>query len=140
MTGFWKKWLAVWCAAVVMFGVVLASGAHPATDAPVDLLYELLNPAQPAAFTPALRFATGLMGALTIGWGLTMAATIGAALRAGPDGAGTWRRLTGAILIWFVVDSGLSILTGFGLNAVSNAVLTAGYLLPVWRSGVLAGR
>jgi hypothetical protein len=39
---------------------------------------------------------------------------------------------------WCVIDSILSIATGFWLNTVANAIYTAAFLLPVIRSGVLS--
>ena len=45
--------------------------------------------------------------------------------------------MTSSVLTWYVIDSLLSIATGFGLNALPNTVLMAGFLFPVIRSGVL---
>lgn len=137
MTGFWKHWLTIWCWAVGLFGLVLALGAFEATAAPIAWFYGLVGGGAPPEFTPALRFATGLMGALTIGWALTLAA----AIRAAQAGAtGLWRGIGGAVLAWYVIDSALSVATGFALNAVSNTVLLIGLMLPLWRGGVLAAR
>jgi len=44
-----------------------------------------------------------------------------------------------ASVSWYVIDSILSITTGFGLNAAPNTVFMAAFLLPVIRSGVLRG-
>ncbi len=83
---------------------------------------------------PIVRFGIGLQGALTLGWGLTMMALIEAAKTLD---APVWRKLTLALVVWYVIDSAISIATGLALNAVSNTVLMAGYLIPVLASGVL---
>jgi hypothetical protein len=46
-----------------------------------------------------------------------------------------WRGLSRAVLIWFVVDSVLSVATGFPLNAVSNAVFVALFMGPAVKLG-----
>jgi len=38
-------------------------------------------------------------------------------------------------LIWFVIDSSISVMTGFALNDASNALLIGSYLFIVIRSG-----
>lgn len=44
-----------------------------------------------------------------------------------------WRGIELAVLAWCVIDSGLSIVTGFALNAVSNAVFVSAFLVPLVR-------
>jgi pheromone shutdown protein TraB len=136
MTGFWKTWMTVWCWGVFVFGAALATAASPATDGVAQALYSLIG-ARPhdAAFfeQPGMRFSVGLMGAVSMGWALTLLAVIRIA------DAATWRALTGALLVWFVVDNVISVATGYPLNAVSNTLLVAAYLAPLLASGVLRG-
>jgi hypothetical protein len=134
MTAFWRKWLDGWCAAVTLFGAVLISGAFEATAAPLAALLGMLGPETPTS-DPALRFTTALLGAVTIGWGLTLYAAVAAAHVLG---GAMWRRLTWAVLAWYVIDSALSVATGFALNAVSNSVFLLGWCLPVWASGAFS--
>src|SRR3990167_5734917 len=75
MTGLWKTWINLWCWGVILFGAVLAAGAFPATDGFAAWVYGLLaSEPVPAGFmeAPGLRFSVALMGAVTIGWGLTI--------------------------------------------------------------------
>jgi hypothetical protein len=58
------------------------------------------------------RFAVALFGALTVGWGVTLDQ-----LGRGRDPV---RACTVGMLAWFVVDSGASVVSGYGWNAVSN--------------------
>ena len=86
-----------------------------------------------AAFDRAMRFSVGLMGCVTLGWGLTLAAVA----IAGPAPVRMWRGVTLGVLIWFACDSTISVLTGFALNAASNAVLLAAYMVLAVGSGAL---
>jgi hypothetical protein len=139
MHGFWKNWMTVWCWAVLAFGVVLALTPVPVANAAPRLVYALLS-GDPAAVADLdlrpMQFGLGLQGALTIGWALTIMSLVRVADIAG---APVWRSLTFALLVWYAIDSTISVATGFPLNAVSNTVLLAGYLAPVLGAGVLRG-
>lgn len=136
MSGFWRTWLMVWCGGVALFGLALTLGAFPATDAPMRWLLGTLGGA-PVDMTPPLRFALGVMGPLSMGWALTFAAAFQGAMELGDSGRPIWRLTTAGVLVWFIIDSTLSVATGFGLNVAPNLVLLLGYLLPLLRSGVL---
>lgn len=137
MHGFWKNWMTVWCWGVLAFGVVLALAATPATDGPARAVLALLGggPAGAALLDQqAMRFGLGIQGALSIGWALTLLAARDAADVAG---APVWRGITVGVCAWYAIDSTISVITGFPLNAVSNTLLIATYLAPVLGSGVL---
>lgn len=130
--------LGGWSAFIALFGFGLCGAAFEATDGFARFAFGLVG-ADQAAFTPELRFAVALMGAVTLGWGLTLWAM--ARSMAGVDQsavAATWRRVAVAVTGWFVVDSVLSVATGFGLNAVSNTVIYAALIVILWRGGMLS--
>ena len=137
MSSLWRNWLTAWSVVVVIFGLVLAGAGLEPTDGVAEALLSIMGPSGAFEWTPHLRFATALMGAVTMGWGLTFFAVFGAANRLGDQAGPVWRLLTLALVVWFVIDSVLSVATGFWLNAVSNAGLLTGYLVPVLASGVL---
>jgi hypothetical protein len=139
MSRFWRTWMTVWCWAVGLFGAVLAAAGIEGAGGPAVAIYGLLSP-EPIELAGALRFSVALMGAVTLGWSLTLGAAIAAANQLGPQGRDTWRMMTLSVVGWYVIDSSLSVVTGFGLNAVPNSLLLAGYLLPVIRSGMLRDR
>lgn len=136
MTSFWRQWLRVWCWGVIAFGVILAAAAFPALDAPTRWFYDLVQwPLDGASsFDENVRFTCGILGAVTIGWGLTLFALIDAAEKLGPP---VWRAMTNALIIWFVVDSAISIAAGAPGNAVSNTVILALYLAPIFATGAM---
>jgi len=139
MQGIWAAWMQVWCWGVLAFGVLLTTAAMPGLDGVVRPLYELLGGGENAAAfdTNPVRFGLGLQGALTIGWAVTMMAMVRAAATLG---APVWRALTFALVLWYVIDSAISIATGFAPNALSNTALLVAYLTPVLASGVLTRR
>lgn len=139
MIGFWRTWLWAWCGAVGLFGVVLIGGAFEATAAPTRMLFGLLNPAEPFVLSAQARFSLAVLGAVTLGWAVAFYAAISAAHQLGGAGARVWRLITLSVVTWFVIDSALSVATGYGLNVAPNVVFLLGFLLPVLRSGVLKG-
>ncbi len=110
-----------WCAGVVVFGLVLAGAAFAATDGPAWRLLERFGGTAVVPSAP-LRFAVGLMGAVTIGWGASLWAMTSVSL-ADDERVLLWERVGWAVLAWFAIDSTISIATGFWPNAVSNTVL-----------------
>lgn len=137
MPEFWRKWIVIWCWAVIAFGAVLLIGGFEATKAPIEAIFLLYNPDATVPFDDTVRFGVGLMGALTLGWGLTLLASVRAALSLGRDGRALWGGITMSVFIWYLTDSLVSVMTGFVVNAGSNTLLLIGYLLPIWRSGLL---
>lgn len=137
MSAFWRVWLIVWCGGVFIFGAVLAGGAFEATSGPVRLVYEGLQGAGPLNLDPAMRFSLAVMGGVSIGWAMTMLLVILAAIELGDGARSIWVALTLGLATWFVIDSSLSVATGFALNVVPNIVLMATYLVAVVASGRL---
>lgn len=142
MSDFWQKYLTVWCAGVVLFGVGLYGGGYAATDGFNSFFYELLNSNEnPLAYDSYMRLAMGLIGAITIGWGLTFYVLFRAAFQLeGEAAAKIWKQVIVAMTIWVVIDNFLSVQTGFALNAVSNSVFYILALIPIFKSGVLRGK
>ncbi len=116
-----------WCWAVIVFGLVLVGGAFAATDALATAILAQFGRA-PFVWTEPLRFAVGLMAAVTIGWGASLlAVTRATAPLPRETQAALWRGIGRAVAAWFVIDSAISVATGFWPNAVSNAVLAGAF-------------
>jgi hypothetical protein len=137
MTRFWHNWFLVWCFSIGVFGAVLAGAGFTATDGPVSFVLASLNGPSPVEFNPLLRFATALMGAVTIGWAVTLYGLVGAAVDLGAKGRGIWDAITAGMVAWFVIDGCLSVATGYAANLIPNVVLAAVYLIGLKGSGVL---
>ncbi len=112
-------------------------GAFDATSGPTRLLFGILNGAADSDAGSSLRFSLAVLGAVTIAWSLTLRAAIHAASQLGEDGRPVWGMITTSLMAWYVIDSALSIATGFGLNVIPNTAFLAAFLLPILRSGRL---
>ena len=138
MTGIWRIWIILWCASVGIFGLIITLGAIEATSGPTRLLLRILGGGQDLEMTPHLRFALAVMGPVTLGWCLTL---LGAseASRSLPRPAARilWIWITAGVLAWALIDSILSVATGFALNLAPNALYVAAFVVPVYFSGVL---
>jgi hypothetical protein len=141
MTQFWQNWLSAWAAGVTIFGLILAGGAFAATDGLTAALFSMFGNPLPADIDAHHRFAIGLMGAVTMGWGLTYVATFKALFALPPtQSAPIWRLVLFFGLVWYVVDSWISVATGFWMNAVSNTLVLVLLLIGLVQSGALSGK
>ena len=137
MSGFWRQWMAVWRLAVAGFGLVLAAGAFEATSGPVRMIFALVGEALPAEMGEPLQFSIALMGAVTLGWWLTLEAAFKAIDLLGDRATPVWRGVTVSVVGWYVIDGALSAVTGYALNILPNTLLLVGYLIPVLAAGVM---
>ena len=140
MNGVWKTWMTAWCWFTLAFGALLAAAALPGLGGPALLFYDIVSLGSlPDRFidAPAFRFTLGVLGGVMVGWAIAIFGMLKAAETASHT---IWTWLTGSMIVWFVVDSALSVATGFWMNGVTNGVFLVGYLIPVLASGVLSGR
>jgi hypothetical protein len=139
MTIFWQRWLHAWCWGIIAFGALLTACVIPALSGParfiVDLAFWPLD-GQPTLTARDAVLSLSVAGAVTLGWGVLMLGLVrDPVLSSEPR---VWSLMTTALVIWFMVDSAASILAGAHVNALSNLLLTAGWVIPVVASGVLA--
>jgi len=137
MSAFWRAYFGAFCASLVLFGAVLSAGAFAPTSGPVALLMALLSGGEAIAFTPALRFSLGLMGAITIGWAVMIYGVMRVAFTLGSQGRTLWDAIASGLIAWYVIDGICSIATGFALNIIPNTALAAMYLVGLTQSGAL---
>ncbi|MDX2229521.1 MAG: hypothetical protein NW220_07780 [Leptolyngbyaceae cyanobacterium bins.349] len=138
MSNFWRNWMNVWCGAIGLFGIVLVGGSLDITSVPVRFLFNLLNRSDEFVLTPHLRFSLIVLGAVTIGWSLTLFAAIQAVHQLDkPSSKTIWMVIALSVMSWYIIDSSLSIATGFWLNAIANTSFIVTFLIPVLGSGVL---
>lgn len=76
------------------------------------------------------------MGAITIGWGLTLFYFFRAA-NASNMGNKIYRQAFAVLIIWNVIDGYISYLTGCQINIVSNLLLSLGFVIPLYLTGKL---
>lgn len=138
MSGFWRIWLQMWCWVTLGVGAVFAAGAIPAADGGVRLFYDVvawpIDGASP--YGEEVRFTAALLGAVMIGW---VIALFGLIASADTIGAPAWRMVTASVVVWYVIDSAISIASGWPVNALSNTGFLVTFLIPIVASGVLGG-
>ena len=140
MTGVWKNWLTVWCVGIGIFGLVLFGTGWSATEGTARAIFALFGNPFPIEPDRYLRFSTSLMGAVTLGWAVTLYAAFRAAwLLEDAVAKPVWHLLTLGIGTWYFIDSAASVANGFAANAISNTVLVIAYLVPVFASRALSG-
>jgi len=124
---FWENCLHVWVWMTIGFGLLFAGAGMPGLDG---------GAVDASAFDASgMRISVSLVGAVMLGWGCAMLAVWRAC---GADVA-VWRGLSRAVLIWYVVDSALSVATGFPINALSNTAFVALFLVPAVKLGFFGG-
>ena len=136
MSHFRKTWLDLWCIGVMVFGAILAGAGIVGFEAGARFILILQNPTNPPVFNDIERFAFGLMGAITIGWGLALFYFFRAA-HASNMGNKMYRQAFVVLIIWNLVDGYISYRTGFQINIVSNLLLSLGFVVPLYWTGKL---
>jgi hypothetical protein len=127
----WQLWIAAASIAVGFFGLALA--VIPALG---TWLFGWLLFGSPSALTALgstadayLRLAHGVLGAVMFGWAIALLM-----LALGPFGRRSrlaWSAIAVSVAAWFVVDTALSLLTGFWPNAVLNSALAILFAVPL---------
>lgn len=115
--------LAAFALALLGVGFAILAVFFPGA---LDTLYALAGPGHHTSLGDDGRLGAGIYGGLMAGWG------VHAALSA--RGVPLLQAFVAGALVWWVVDSAASILTGYPMNAVSNT----GFLLliaPAWLAG-----
>lgn len=137
VTGFYRNWMVIWCNAVIATALVFVLAAFPTTDIGTRLFYDLIYwPLDgQSGFSDEARPSIAVLGAVFLAFAVLLRSVILLALD-NPISP-LWRIATLAMVVWWVVDSGVSVFTGIPVNAVTNTVLLVTFLVPVLGSGVL---
>ncbi|MDA8776706.1 hypothetical protein N9Y79_00580 [Alphaproteobacteria bacterium] len=136
MSNFWKIWLDIWSLAVIIFGGVLVSASITGFESGTKTFITLINPIDMPVFNEIERFAFGLIGAITMGWGVTFFYFFRAA-HASNIGNKMYRQAFVVMIIWNLIDGYVSYRSGFALNIASNLLLSLGMVIPLYMSGKL---
>ena len=127
-------WIRVLSASLVLFGLIVAAAAHPASAGLADFLLDLLKwpPDGADAFgSPEGRFIAGVGGGVMAGWGAMMMMLASQLLPGNP--AGGRKVLIAGLLVWFAIDSTATWIAGVPLNLPGNALYLAAFLFPLLR-------
>ena len=76
-----------------------------------------------------VRLVYGILGAVIVGWMTTIGFVVFGPLRRRENWA--WWAVVASVLIWFVLDTGLSLLLGFVGHALFNLAFAVGLAVPL---------
>lgn len=128
---FWWRWLIAADIIVIVFGA--AQSLLPNLVRQGFSLMVFGSAAYIDTFPPdAIRYITlahAIMGAVMIGWGASMMYTLFTQFRTG-EWTG-WVSIAVALILWFIPDTTMSILTGFWQNAVLNIGFILLFAIPL---------
>jgi hypothetical protein len=123
----WRVWLMLVAAGVGVFG-----SAMVITPTVPERLFTwmLFGDGFPAAFGDAeveyVRFVAGVLGAVMVGWAVLILFVAAFPLRRNERWA--WEAVVASLAVWYVMDSALSVATGYGENALLNTVIVLAFL------------
>lgn len=133
---FAATWLKLTSLFVILLGLLVALGAHPAVSLPATLLADAvfwpLDGAQ-LIDTQAAHVLAAIGGGVMVGWGVMMWLVLDRLLPADPKLARLL--MIEATFAWYLVDSTGSFVSGAGVNVLLNTILLAAIVLPAWRLG-----
>ena len=129
-TGPWDRVLLVVVAAVAVYALALVVAGLWLGDTVFDLL----------GFGPEdgnivesqreyIRLLYGILGAVIVGWMTTIGAIVAGPLQRREVWA--WWAIVIATLIWFLLDTGLSLVLGFVGHALFNVTFAVGLAVPL---------
>lgn len=135
---FWILWLQFVLALLVIYALLLVFGGSLAEG-----MFSALGFGPPDGITSAelsayLKLPFAVLGAVMAGWAILMMVIVRGPLRAGAPWAVA--ALTGPLVAWFVLDTGMSLVLGFPLHAVFNIPFAVALGLPLWRLSLIARR
>ena len=129
---FWSKWLFAVSIVVVVFGIFMALFNGTAA---FNLFNDQINPVfwknrQITKETDSFqRFVYGAWGATVAGWGVFMAFI--ARVPFVKKERWAWYCLFSGILLWYIVDTSISLYYGVVFNALFNTLLFVSGFLPL---------
>lgn len=127
------RWLKLMSLFVILLGLLVAFGAHPATALPATWLSDIVFWPFDGAQTleaPAARVLAAISGGVMAGWGAMMWLVLDRLMPADPALARLL--IIEAILVWFVVDSTGSFAAGATVNVLLNTMLMLAFVIPAW--------
>lgn len=125
-------WMQGGAAIVILFGILIALGSHPALNGILVFLADLmiwpLDGVQTGE-TSEFRLMSAIGGGVMVGWGLALWILAGRGLREAPDMSKTI--ILVSIWCWFIVDTAGSMVAQAYLNGLGNLLFLLVFILPL---------
>ena len=110
------------------FALAIAAGSWPATFGIANSVFGLVGLSIETANTEA-RFLSGLLGGVFASWCVFLIAIVAPAIERGDDAVRRGAML--ALVVWYVVDSSGSALSGVPINVAINTVFFVVIMAPL---------
>ncbi|MCP4363311.1 MAG: hypothetical protein GY796_35375 [Chloroflexi bacterium] len=129
---FWQRWLLAASIVLAVFGVLMAFLNRTTF---FDIFNTQINPIFwgttniPAGAAAFQGFVYGVAGAITAGWGITLAFIAHYAFKQQEKWA--WICILESVLVWYLIDTFISVQFNVYFNAISNTVFLTVFLLPL---------
>jgi hypothetical protein len=129
---FWLGWLKITMILVIVAGGFLAIFSQFAysafLNAKIDNVF--FNGTNPGGQVELLKkWLTGVAGAVMLGWGISMLYVVNHPFR--QRQAWAWRSIFYPVLIWYLLDSGISAYYGILINVSINTILFLQIMAPL---------
>ena len=135
---FWIAWLQVVLLLLALYALVLVFGGSVA-----ERLFSAFGFGPPDSVTSVelstyLRLPFAVLGSVMVGWAALMIILVRGPLKSGAQ----WviPALAVPIGLWFVLDTGMSIVLGYPSHALFNVPFALALGLPLWRLRAIAER
>jgi hypothetical protein len=134
LPSFWWKWFLAASALVMLFGVLMVFFNNTLLEPIGRDNYNSFFEDEPfeALSFDELRFQNwvfGVIGTVTIGWGVILFFVVYHPLKRREQWA--WNALAVSIIVWFVLDTGVSLYHGVVLNAIANTGFFILFVIPL---------
>ena len=126
-------WLKAGSALTIFFGLLIAVASVPAASAPVEILADLIffpvDGAQEVG-APETRLMSAIGGGVMTGWAIMI--WMLATRLYSKDPVLVKQLIVTSIVVWFIVDSTGSVMSGAPLNALFNVSFLLIFCVPLW--------
>ena len=125
----WITWLQVVLAALLAYALVLVFAGSVAAQLFSALGFGPPESIDSTAVRNYLKLPFMVLGAVLAGWAVMMMHIVRGPLRDGSP----WARaiLIRSVAVWFILDTGMSLVLGFPTHAVFNLIFLAALGIPV---------
>ena len=127
---FWIAWLQVVLAVLFIYALVLVFAGSVAASIFSALGFGPPSPVDSNGTGAYLKLPFMVLGAVIAGWSLMMIQIVRGPLRDGSNWA--LPVLVRSLALWFVLDTGMSVVLGFPMHALFNVPFAFALGIPLW--------
>lgn len=129
---FWLGWLKITMWLIVIVGALLALFSDYLFADFLNLkINSIFFKGEPPMLQVELlkKWLFGISGAVMMGWGLSMLYVVSIPFKQREQWA--WRCIFYPVLVWYIIDSAVSVYFGVGFNVIINSVLFLQIVAPL---------